>query len=158
MKTIIAGSRQGITFEEVKKAIQSCPWASKITIILSGTAHGVDRLGELYAFENNITVEKYPADWKAHGKSAGYLRNVEMAKNADALIAIWDGTSPGTKHMIDIARDLGLRVWLNTKKEEEVKSKYILPSREDNVKKGFDISKQQRGSSKYKGASTRLSR
>jgi hypothetical protein len=29
-----------------------------------------------------------------------------MAKNADALIAFWDGCSPGTAHMIETARKL----------------------------------------------------
>ena len=37
-----------------------------------------------------------------HGKKAGYLRNVDMAEYADALVAFWDGKSKGTGHMIDI--------------------------------------------------------
>ena len=33
-----------------------------------------------------------------HGKSAGYIRNEQMAQNADALVAFWDGKSKGTKN------------------------------------------------------------
>ena len=33
-----------------------------------------------------------------------------MAANADALVAVWDGVSPGTKNMIAQARLQGLRV------------------------------------------------
>ena len=35
-----------------------------------------------------------------------------MAKNADALVAFWDGTSKGTKNMIQLAKryDLKIRV------------------------------------------------
>ena len=32
------------------------------------------------------------------------------AKNADALVAFWDGMSLGTRHMIEIARSRGLKV------------------------------------------------
>lgn len=55
-----------------------------------------------------LGVLSCPADWDKHGKSAGYKRNEEMARNADALIAFWDGKSKGTKHMIDIARECNL--------------------------------------------------
>ncbi len=35
-----------------------------------------------------------------------------MALKADALIAIWDGKSSGTEHMINIAKDYGLKVFV----------------------------------------------
>ena len=74
-------------------------------VIISGTARGADQFGELYARARGFKIERYPADWDTHGKSAGYKRNVEMAENADALVALWDGKSRGTKHMLDIARE-----------------------------------------------------
>lgn len=39
-----------------------------------------------------------------------------MAKQADALVAVWDGESRGTKHMIDIARKEGLEVYVHLTK------------------------------------------
>ena len=33
-------------------------------------------------------------------------------QNADALVAVWDGKSPGTKHMIDVAKARGLRIFV----------------------------------------------
>ena len=51
----------------------------------------------------------FPADWDKYGKAAGYKRNEEMARNADALIAFWDGKSRGTKHMIDLAKKYDLQ-------------------------------------------------
>ena len=66
-------------------------------------AKGPDRIGKLWADDYGYPVKTYPADWDNFGKSAGYRRNEEMVKNADALIAFWDGKSPGTKHMIDLA-------------------------------------------------------
>jgi len=41
------------------------------------------------------------ADWEQHGKAAGILRNCKMAAaGATHVLAFWDGTSPGTAHMI----------------------------------------------------------
>ena len=45
-----------------------------------------------------------------HGRAAGPIRNKEMANNADALIAFWDGQSRGTRSMINLARKMGLQV------------------------------------------------
>lgn len=79
---------------------------------MSGRAKGVDTLGEQYAKENNLLIAKFPADWDTYGKKAGYLRNVQMAEYAEACICIWDGVSPGTKHMIDIAKKKNLRLFI----------------------------------------------
>ena len=78
--------------------------------IVSGTAAGADTLGERYAQEKGYEVKKFPAQWDLYGKSAGYKRNQQMAEYADGLIAFWDGKSKGTKHMIDIANKMGLKV------------------------------------------------
>jgi hypothetical protein len=74
--------------------------------IVSGGAQGVDFCGELYAKERQLDVKVFPANWELHGKKAGYLRNKEMALYADALIAVWDGKSKGTFHMIQIMHEL----------------------------------------------------
>lgn len=108
MKVIIAGSRN---FNDYKLLYHICN--KELTTqdeIVSGTAKGADRLGELYAKEIGLTISQFPADWDLWGKSAGYKRNVEMAKYADGLIAFWDGKSKGTKHMIDIAKQHKLKV------------------------------------------------
>lgn len=79
-------------------------------IVVSGTAKGADTLGERYAVERGYSIYTFSADWKKYGKRAGFLRNEEMAKNADALVAFWDGESRGTKHMIDLALRYQLKV------------------------------------------------
>ena len=68
--------------------------------IVSGMARGADRLGHQFATLNKCAIAEFPAKWGTYGKSAGYRRNAEMAKYADALIAFWDGESRGTQHMI----------------------------------------------------------
>ncbi len=112
LRTIIAGSRTITNYHHVEKAIALSGF--KPTEIVSGTARGVDQLGEIWAKNNNIPVAQYPADWDRYGKSAGYRRNEVMAKNADALIAVWDGSSKGTVHMIELAKENGLKVYVHT--------------------------------------------
>lgn len=73
-------------------------------IIMSGHAKGADLLGERFAEEHGLKLEVYPADWKAHYRSAGFRRNEQMGDIANGLIAFWNGESHGTKHMIEYAR------------------------------------------------------
>ena len=87
-------------------------------IIVSGTAKGADKLGEEYARSRSFGVERYPADWDQYSKRAGYIRNAEMATDADALVALWDGESRGTKHMIAIANQMGLPTRIINFKEQ----------------------------------------
>lgn len=105
MRTIIAGSRTIIDQATVERAIAQAPF--RVTLVLSGDARGVDRAGAAWARARGIPVELYPADWKRHGRKAGILRNEVMGEKCDALIAVWDGVSRGTKHMIDYATTLG---------------------------------------------------
>lgn len=81
----------------------------KVTII-SGGARGADSLAVRYAKDYGHNLKVMPADWDKHGKSAGYIRNSEMLKLCDGLIAFWDGESTGTGHMIEIARKAGKEV------------------------------------------------
>lgn len=111
MKTIIAGSRTVDKYSDVMKAILNIDW--EITEVVSGTAKGADRLGERWASIHNVPLKLFPADWGHYGKSAGVIRNNEMAGYADALIALWNGWSKGTENMIDTARKKGLRVYIH---------------------------------------------
>ena len=106
MRTIIAGSRSFTDYFKLVEALSHLD----ITCVISGGAKGADSLGEEYAKEKGIPIERYPAQWDLHGKSAGYKRNILMAEKAEALVAFWDGSSRGTKHMIDIARKKGLEI------------------------------------------------
>lgn len=117
MKTIIAGSREIDNPKlELGLALYACPFYSDITEIVTGDCQGIDKAGNSFARAGGIKLTIFPANWNRYGKKAGYLRNMEMATYADALIAVWDGESKGTKMMINIARKTGLKVFVyNTK-------------------------------------------
>ena len=110
MRVIIAGGRNIHDYELVKAAIRESQFP--ISEIISGGAKGVDALGERYAEEMNIQLAIYYADWQKEGRAAGPLRNARMAKDGQALIAIWDGKSRGTKNMIETATKRGLKVYV----------------------------------------------
>lgn len=110
MKVIIAGSRNIKDGMLLLEAIDKSKF--EITEIVSGHAVGVDRMGELYAETHHIPTKIFIPDWSNYGKGAGFIRNEQMANYADALIAIWDGKSSGTKHMIDIAKKNNLQVYV----------------------------------------------
>ena len=112
-RVIIAGTR---TFNDYNLFKESCEYLLRESmekqqiIIVSGHARGTDTMGERFAKEHGLPCEYYPANWQIHGRAAGPIRNKEMANNADALIAFWDGHSRGTRSMINLARKMGLQV------------------------------------------------
>jgi len=111
VKVIVAGSRGVTDYLQVVEAMSNAALFGIVpTCVFSGTARGVDRLGERWASERGVLIRYFPADWDTLGKRAGYVRNAQMADNADALVALWDGDSRGTKHMIDLASAKGLEV------------------------------------------------
>lgn len=108
MKVIIAGSRGIEDHEIVFQAIRQSGF--KITEVVCGMARGVDRAGAAWARANDVPVKAFYAMWRTKDgefdRSAGMARNEAMAEYADALIAVWDGFSPGTK---DMMRRMGRR-------------------------------------------------
>lgn len=109
MKTIIAGSRGIEDYDLIASAVEASGF--DVTEVVSGCARGVDSLAIRYAKEKGIPAKLFPADWNTHGRGAGFIRNTAMADYADALIAVWDGKSRGTSHMVYTATKKGLKVY-----------------------------------------------
>jgi len=99
MKVIIAGSRNFTDYQLFEEEFSKLNL--KPTEIISGGARGADCCGEIYASHNKIPLRVFEADWALFGKAAGPIRNENMAKIADCLVAFWDGQSRGTLDMIN---------------------------------------------------------
>lgn len=113
MDIIIAGSRDFTNYNLAKQHLDKILVnAPSSTTILCGGARGADLIGEAYALSREFNIEYFIPEWDRLGKSAGYVRNEDMAKNATHCIVFWDGMSKGSKHMIDLAKKykLNLRV------------------------------------------------
>ena len=130
MRIIVAGGRDFSNYEflaqrcaDMIKHIYERPdkfnWVfhKDIEFVLGG-AKGADSLGLRFAKENKFAYKVIEADWDIYGKSAGYIRNEQMANYATEdsrlgiLLAFWDGESKGTKHMIDLANKYNMIVWI----------------------------------------------
>ena len=116
-RVIIAGSRAFADYNLLKSKCDFYLQRKLLdpnteVIVISGGASGADTLGEKYAKERNLRVERYNADWKKYGKSAGYRRNKQMAEVGNALIAFRSGyaENKGTDNMINVARSEKLLV------------------------------------------------
>lgn len=112
MKVIIAGSRTITDASLIERAVEDAGFT--ITQVVSGCQKtrdritgkivgGVDWLGECWAAQHGVSIERFPADWDELGRAAGPIRNAEMAKYADALILIHNG-SKGSLSMLALAQ------------------------------------------------------
>ena len=105
MKLAIVGSRtlnQKQVLQVIEQVIQKSN--STITTVVTGGANGVDSIAEYYARANKLNVEVYYPLYKKYGKRAPLIRNNEIVKNCDAVLAIWDGVSKGTAYTINKAK------------------------------------------------------
>jgi len=102
MKLIIAGGRDiepSFGFMDGTIRLLRPYEHGPIQEIVSGGAQGVDTEGEHWAHHQEVPIQRFTADWEAHGKAAGPVRNKQMAEYADALLLIWDGQSKGSANM-----------------------------------------------------------
>jgi predicted Rossmann fold nucleotide-binding protein DprA/Smf involved in DNA uptake len=110
MNLIIAGGRDFNDYNLLCNEVNRFIGKEQNVTIISGLARGADKLGCRFAEENKYPLRGFAAEWGKFGRAAGPIRNKLMAKNADALLAFWDGKSRGTAHMIDYATEMGLKV------------------------------------------------
>jgi len=56
-------------------------------ICSGGCSKGGDRFAEMIAKDHGIPIIIFYANWKKFGKGAGFVRNSDIAKNSDLIIA-----------------------------------------------------------------------
>jgi predicted Rossmann fold nucleotide-binding protein DprA/Smf involved in DNA uptake len=110
LKVIVAGGRDFENYNLLAEKLDILFSKTADVVIVSGMAKGVDSLAVKYAEENKLRVSEFPANWNKFGNASGFRRNVEIARFADACVCFWDGKSAGTKHMIDTAKRMNLKL------------------------------------------------
>ncbi|MBR4086715.1 MAG: DUF2493 domain-containing protein [Clostridia bacterium] len=75
--------------------------------IVSGGARGIDTAARKYAQEKGIKLKEFLPDYATHGNRAPLLRNLEIIDYSDLVLAFWDGSSRGTKFVIDQCKKRG---------------------------------------------------
>lgn len=117
-KTIlVCGSRTFSDYDLLDKVLSSLilgksSWAM-YRIIDGACTTGADDMAYRWRREHGVFGRRYPADWEAYGKRAGFMRNKEMLEEGepDLVLAFFDD-SPcvGTHMMCTLAEDAGVEV------------------------------------------------
>lgn len=106
MRVIVCGGRNYKKYSNVWTVLSRLP---KGTIIVHGAARGADSLAALAATQLGFEDEPHPAQWKAHRKAAGPIRNQEMLETGVQLVIAFPG-GRGTFDMIERAVKAGIPV------------------------------------------------
>ncbi len=104
MKLLIVGSRSIKEYELQGKIPE------EVDLIISGGAKGIDTLAEQYADAHGIEKLIIRPQYDRFGRAAPIKRNEEMVGLCDAVLAIWDGESRGTRYTLDYARKKGKEI------------------------------------------------
>lgn len=76
-----------------------------LDLVLVGDAKGVDTIAETWSRDRGIPFEVVRPDYRRYRRGGALRRSEQMIARADLLVAIWDGRSSGTKHIIEYARE-----------------------------------------------------
>lgn len=109
MKVAIIGSRSYTDYDRLKYILDALSEKINIDLIVSGGAKGADTLGYKYAIENNIKTLIFKPEWDKYGKIAGFIRNEQIVKSSDIVLAFWDGISNGTKNSIGLCEKYNIK-------------------------------------------------
>lgn len=106
MKLAIIGSRTFNNYTLLCAVVRTYFKDLSIQEVISGGAAGADSLGARYAKDNNLQLREFIPDWEKYGKSAGFIRNEDIVKNADFVLCFWDGVSRGTQNSLGHAKKM----------------------------------------------------
>ena len=88
-------------------------------VIVSGGARGVDSFARQIAEGFDLTLVEIIPDWDKYGKRAGFMRNKEIIKISDIVLAVPGPASKGTWHSIEVAKEMKKEVIIKVYRGEE---------------------------------------
>lgn len=114
MKVAVIGSR-GIEVKNLEKYLPE-----GVTEIVSGGAKGVDTCAREYALAHGLKLTEFLPEYEKFGRSAPLKRNITIIEYADQVLAFWDGSSHGTRFVIENCKRMGVpvRIFLQRPKEK----------------------------------------
>lgn len=105
----VVGSRKWLMPSVVAKVLDECRTNEGMEEIVTGGAAGVDSFAEAWAKLHLVPCTVLRPDWSI-GRRGAAIRNAEIVKRCDRLVAFWDGSSRGTKMTISMAMKAG-KLW-----------------------------------------------
>lgn len=116
MRLLITGSRDWTDYALLDRWLFAA-WShlgkNPDCVLVSGACPtGADAMAEEIWAENNLLVERHPAEWSVYGKAAGFRRNAEMVDlGADLCVAFIKNSSRGATHTRDLAIKARITTW-----------------------------------------------
>jgi len=120
MRVLVCGGRDYNDGAKVKKTLDDfCDMRGLVddeynmplgVTVIHGGATGADRWADEWAVTNWLPIKEYKADWKAHGKAAGPIRNQQMLDDGKPDVVIAFSGGKGTADMISRAEKAGLPI------------------------------------------------
>jgi hypothetical protein len=110
LRVLVCGGRDYGDREALFAALDAIHAETPIGLVIQGEAPGADRLARAWAIHRRVRAMGFVADWAAHGKAAGPIRNRRRLAEGrpDLVIAALGGN--GTDDMVRQARAAGVRV------------------------------------------------
>jgi hypothetical protein len=108
MRVLVCGGRDFNDNALVFRTLDRIQRRFGIECIIHGGASGADSYANVWAYGQHVDVFVFKADWKAHGRSAGPIRNERMLLDSkpDVVVAFPGGR--GTKDMVTRAYKAGV--------------------------------------------------
>lgn len=101
MKVAVVGSR-GLHVEDLGRYLPA-----DTTEIVSGGAVGVDTSAREYALAHGLLLTEFRPDYSPVTDAVRPLRrNRQIVDYADLVLLFWDGSSHGTRHVLNLCRSL----------------------------------------------------
>ena len=105
-RVLVTGSRKWSDADAIVRELEIVQaHEGERVVLVSGNCEGADKMAEEVAIKYGWLIERHPADWKTHGKRAGFVRNAEMVKlGADYCLAFIQDESAGATNTVVKAR------------------------------------------------------
>lgn len=109
MMVLVTGGRGYADKDFLFKVMDDLNRRYHFDMVLHGAARGADSLSGQWARERGVQEVVCPANWDAHGRRAGFLRNSAMADLLPDMVLMFPGGT-GTNMMKEIATERGIEV------------------------------------------------
>lgn len=103
-RVLVCGSRNWSDRDYLEGFLDRTLESHGIDVVIHGAARGADTMAGEWASKRGIPVMAFPADWAAHGRAAGPIRNQRMLDEGKPTLVIAFAlnlsTSKGTSDML----------------------------------------------------------
>jgi hypothetical protein len=120
MRVLVTGSRTWEAVDVIRTALdilakEAFAIDEELTVVHGACPKGADAIADEWAREKGrhwpIHAERYPANWRDDGHSAGFKRNARMVQaGADLCLAFIHHRSKGASHCANLAEREGITV------------------------------------------------